>query len=256
MVLLRLKGDLTAQTYQLITGSSPSQSKVPQAITCLFSFEAFIWDATWHSVMTSQASAGRGPQLVSPITTWISQDSIQNFYSRTRISEILNLNIPHLPKVDIPAIAPPLFRLRLTPATGVFDWFTIQKCSSPHKVFMPSKWWPWKEQGDKSNVVLQCLIIRMLIVVINSWILHRCFFCVYQHSLTDHTTTIYFCPKQIDVTVRLWSKGNVECGADTRVVKWYNYKWSNHQMQTSPVIDEFFSAELYSFPYRDEEWGL
>ena len=179
MVLLRLKGDLTAQTYQLITGSSPSQSKVPQAITCLFSFEAFIWDATWHSVMTSQASAGRGPQLVSPITTWISQDSIQNFYSRTRISEILNLNIPHLPKVDIPAIAPPLSRLRLTPATGVFGWFTIQKCSSPHKAFTPSKWLPWKEQGDKSTVSLQCIIISMLIVIINSWTLHGCFSCVY-----------------------------------------------------------------------------
>ena len=137
MVLLRLKGDLTAQTYQLITGSSPSQLMAPQAITCLFSLEAFIWDATWHSVMTSQASAGRGPQLVSPITTWISQDLIQNFYSRTRISEILNLNIPHLPKVDIPTIPLPLFRLRLTPATGVFGWFTIQKCSSPHKAFTP-----------------------------------------------------------------------------------------------------------------------
>ena len=144
IVLLCLKGDLTAQTYRLIAGSSPSQSKALKASTCLFCFEAFVWNATWHSVMTSQASAGRGPQLVSPITTWISQDSIQNFYSRTRISEILNLNIPHLPKVDIPAVSPPLFRLRLTPATGVFGWFTIQKCSSPHKAFTPSKWLPWK----------------------------------------------------------------------------------------------------------------
>ena len=180
IVLLCLKGDLAAQTYQLIAGSSPSQSKALKAITCLFSLEAFVWNATWHSVMTSQASAGRGPQLVSPITTWISQDSIQNFYSRTRISEILNLNIPHLPKVDIPAFDAPLSRLRLTPATGVFDWFTTQKCSSPHKVFTPSKWSvPLKEQVDKSNVVLQSLISSMPTVIINSWTLHRCFSCVY-----------------------------------------------------------------------------
>ena len=30
---------------------------------------------------------------------------------------------------------------------------------------------------------------------------------------------IYFCPKQIDVTVRLWIQRDVKCDADTRVVK-------------------------------------
>ena len=219
MVLLRLKVDLTAQTYQLIAGSSPSQSKALKAITCLFSFEAFVWGATWHSVMTSQASAGRGPQLVSPITTWISQDSIQNFYSRTRISEILNLNIPHLPKVDIPAIDPPLFRLRLTPATGVFVWFTIQKCSSPHKAFTPSKWLPWKGQGDKSNVVLTTVFNHQHAYCYHQYLnsTQMFFLCILAQSYRSHHDDLFlsqtnWCNGEILDPKRRW----VWCGHKSR----------------------------------------